>query len=67
MIYTMLKTTRSNNKPKYLKYREYKNFSLGIFKEDLTENLRSDCNTFVDFDRILTCCQLNKHAMKKNK
>ena len=39
MIYTMLKSTLSNNEPKHLKYRKYKNFSLNILKEDLTENL----------------------------
>ena len=55
MIYTMLKTTRSNNERKYLKYRKYKNFSLDIFKEDLTENLMSDCNSWDDFDCILNC------------
>ena len=39
MIYNMLKSTLSNNEPKYLKYSKYKNLSLDIFKEDLTENL----------------------------
>ena len=55
MIYTMLKTTFINTEPKLLKYRCYKNFSLDIFKENLTENLINDCNSYDDFDNILSC------------
>ena len=44
----------------------YKNFSLEVFKEDLTENLFSDCNSYDDFDHIFTS-QLDKHAPKKKK
>ena len=42
MIYTMLKSSFVNIKPKLLNYREYKNFSFGNFKEDLSEALL-DC------------------------
>ena len=40
MIYTMLKTIFINTEPKLMKYRRYKNFSLEIFKDDLTESLK---------------------------
>ena len=39
MIYTMLKSSFRNIEPKLLNYREYKNFSFGNFKEDLSEAL----------------------------
>lgn len=48
MIYTILKTTFMNTKPKVLKYRCYKDFSLGICKDSLTENLMNDCNSCDD-------------------
>ena len=62
----MLKTTFINNEPKLLKYRCCKNFSLDIFKDDLTENLINNCNSYDDFDHIFSC-QLDKHAPRKKK
>ena len=63
----MLKTTFINKEAKYLTYCVKKNFSLGIFKEDLTENLISDCNSYDGFDRILIYSQLYKHVPKEKK
>ena len=39
MVYMMLKTKFINTEPKLIKYHCYKNFSLDIFKDDLTVNL----------------------------
>ena len=47
MIYTMLKSSFINIEPKLLNYREYKNFSFGNFKEDLSEALL-DCRNSYD-------------------
>lgn len=66
MIYTILKTTFMNTKPKVLKYRCYKDFSLGICKDSLTENLMNDCNSCDDFDHIFSL-QLDKRVPGKNK
>ena len=52
--------------PKLQKNRKYKNFSLDIFKEDLTGNLISYYNSY-DFDRIVIYSQLNKRTPKKRK
>ena len=57
------KTTFINTEPKLLKYRCYNNFSLDIFKDDLTETLINDCNSY-DFDHIFSC-QLDKHTPRK--
>ena len=66
LIYTMLKTTFIKTELKLLKYRCYKMFLFDIFKDDLTENLINDSNSYYDFDHIFTC-QLDKHAiLKKN-
>ena len=49
-----------------LKYCCHKSFSLYIFKDDLTENLINDCNSYDDFDHIFSC-QLDKDASRKKK
>ena len=49
----MLKSSFINIEPKLLNYIEYKNFSFGIFKEDLSEALL-DCRNALD-----------KHAPKR--
>ena len=41
MIYIMLKSSFVNIEPKQLNYKEFKNFSFEIFKEDLSEALTS--------------------------
>ena len=50
----MLKITSINTEPKLLKHRCYKNFSLDICKDDLTENLKNNCNLYDDFDNIFS-------------
>ena len=50
MIYTMLKSSVVNIEPKQLNYRDFKNFSFEIFKEDLSEVLTECTNSYETFE-----------------
>ena len=66
MIYTMLKSSFINFEPKLLNYREYKNFSIGNFKEDLSEVLLDCRNSYDEFESAFITVS-DKHAPKKKK
>ena len=64
MIYTILKSSFINIEPKLLNYREYKNFSFGNFKEDLSEALLGCRNSYDEFESPFITT-LDKHAPKR--
>ena len=64
MIYTMLKSSFINIEPKLLNYTEYKNFSFGNFKEDLSEALLDCRNSYDEFESAFITA-LEKHAPEK--
>ena len=66
MIYTILKSSFTNIEPKLLNYREYKNFSFGNFKEDLSETLLDCRNSYDEFESAFITA-LKKHVPKKKK
>ena len=66
MIYTMLKSSFINIETKLPNYREYKNFSFGNFKEDLSEALL-DCRNSYDVFESVFITALDKQAPKKKK
>ena len=66
MVYTVLRSSFINIEPKLLNYREYKNFSFGIFKEDLSEALLDCRNSYDEFESAFITA-LEKHAPKKKK
>ena len=66
MIYTMLKSLFINIEPKLLNYGEYKNFSFGSFKEDLSEGLLDCRNSYDEFESAFITA-LEKHLPKKKK
>ena len=49
MIYTVLKSCFNNTEPKLLNYRDFKNLSQEVFKEDLSEALCDCGNSYGDF------------------
>ena len=65
MIYTMLKSSFINIELKLLKYREYKNFFFGNFK-DFSEALLDCRNSYDEFESAFITA-LEKHAPKKKK
>ena len=66
MIYTMLKSSVVNIEPKQLNYREFKNFSFEIFKEDLSEAL-TECTSSYEIFEVAFKTSLDKFAPKKKK
>ena len=64
LVYTMLKTTFQKSEPKQLIYRDFKNFYLESFKNDLLENMVH--KSYDEFERKFTTV-LNKHAPKTEK
>ena len=66
MIYTMLKSSFVNIEPKQLNYRDFKNFSFEIFKEDLREALTECTNSYETFEDT-SKTSLDKYAPKKKK
>ena len=50
MIYTMLKSSFVNIEPKQLNYRDFKNFSFEVFKNDLSEVLAECNNSYETFE-----------------
>ena len=66
MIYTMLKSSFVNIEPKQLNYRDFKNFSFEIFKEDLSEALAECTNSYETFEDAFKT-SLDKYAPKKKK
>ena len=65
MILTVLKTTFSKAKRKEIIYKNYKNFDLNIFKNDLRKNIESVDNYEVFETEFLNV--LNNHAPQKKK
>ena len=65
MILTVLKTTFPKAKRKEIIYRNYKNFDLNIFKNDLRKNIESVDNYEVFETEFLNI--LNNHAPQKKK
>ena len=59
MIYIMLKSSFVNIEPKQLNYKEFKNFSFEIFKEDLSEALTESTNSYEIFEDAF------KHSYQK--
>ena len=66
MIYTLLKSSVVNIEPKQLNYRDFKNFSFEIFKEDLSEALAECTNSYETFEDAFKT-SLDKYAPKKKK
>ena len=66
MIYTMLKSSFVNIEPKQLNYRDFKNFSFEIFKEDLRQALTECTNSYETFEDT-SKTSLDKYAPKKKK
>ena len=66
MILTKLKTTFQQKEPRFLIYRDYKNFIFDNFKSDLQEALQSWKGSYDAFDNHFTS-SLNKHAPKREK
>ena len=66
MVYTMLKSSFINIEPKLLNYGDYKNFSFGNFKEDLSAALLICRNSCDEFESAFITA-LDKHASKKKK
>ena len=66
MIYTMLKSSFTNNEPKLLNYREYRTFSVGIFKDDLSAALLHCRNSYDEFKSAFITA-LEKYASKIEK
>ena len=62
----MLKSCFNNTEPKLLNYIDFKHFSPGNFKEDLSEALCDCGDSYDDCDHIFTS-KLNEHAPKKKK
>ena len=65
MILTVLKTTFPKAKRKEIIYRNYKNYDLNIFKNDLRKNIESVDNYEVFETEFLNV--LNNHAPQKKK
>ena len=69
MTVTILKTEYVKADPIQIQYRNYKNFDLMVFREELRHNLNNDTmskNNYNDFQNIL-CKLLDKHAPVKKK
>ena len=66
MVYAMLKSSFINIEPKLLNYGDYKNFSFGNFKEDLSAALLICRNSYDEFKSAFITA-LDKHASKKKK
>ena len=64
LILTMLNTTFQQKEPKFLIYRDYKNFIIENFKTDLQEASQSCKGSYNAFDNNFNSC-LNEHAHKK--
>ena len=62
----MLKSSVVNIEPKQLNYREFKNFSFEIFKEDLSEAL-TECTSSYEIFEVAFETSLDKFAPKKKK
>ena len=62
----MLKSSVVNIEPKQLNYRDFKNFSFEIFKEDLSEALAECTNSYETFEDAFKT-SLGKYAPKKKK
>ena len=65
-IYTMLNSSFINIDPKLLNYRDYNNFNLVSFKEDLSEALLIYRNSYDEFESAFRTA-LDKHAPTKKK
>ena len=63
-IYTLLKSSFVNIEPKQLNYRDFKNFSLESFKEDLSGVLTACTNSYETFEDAFKT-SLDKYAPKK--
>ena len=64
MAVTILKAEYVKADPIQIQYRNYKNFDLMVFREELRHNLNNDAvsrNNYNDFQNIL-CNLLDKHA-----
>ena len=68
MTVTILKTEYVKADPIQIQYRNYKNFDLMVFREELRHNLYDTMsrNNYNDFQNIL-CKLLDKHAPVKKK
>ena len=68
MAVTVMKTTFPKAKPKVVQYRDYKNFNLQNFRQELREGLAHGrfINTYDTFEDIFMLT-LNKHAPQKSK
>ena len=68
MAVTVMKTTFPKAKPKVVQYRDYKNFNLQNFHQELREGLAHGgfINTYDTFEDIFMLT-LNKHAPQKSK
>jgi len=63
LIYTMLKSTYTKFPPKTVKYRKWKNFSLDLFKHDLTKQFEKvKIDNYATFENNYTAI-LEKHAL----
>ena len=60
----MLKSSFVNIEPKQLSYRDFKNFLLESFKDDLCEVLTACTNSYESFEDVFKT-SLDKYAPKK--
>ena len=66
MAITVLKTTFPKSKPKVIQYRDYKNFVLQKFREELKSGLEKVVDNYATFEEIFLEI-LDKHAPLKKK
>ena len=69
MVVTVMKTSHRKSQPKIIYYRNYKNFSNGIFRESLqkifSQNVVNSCDKDVD-DFLISCSKiLDQYAPRK--
>ena len=67
-IYTFLKSTYANGKPKFVNYRCFKNFKKELFKKNLCGNLKNTGDSFYGtFTNTLDCyAPLKKKKIRSN-
>jgi len=67
LIYTMFKLTYEKSPPKIINYRSFRNFSLEIFRKDLTNALANCIPGDLDSFNLILESVLDAHAPKKRR
>ena len=66
LVTTVLKFSYEKPKPKLVNYRDFKNFNLSLFQNDLFSVFKSGCNDYSTFETMYIST-LNLHAPLKQK